>query len=60
MFGGSTELPWSWGLMMKGVGGGGGDGWDGGSEEVEAPAKSKNKVVSMRNSQQMIQVKTKI
>lgn len=53
MFGGSTELPGSWGLMMKGAGGGGGGGWDGGPVEGSASAKGKNKVVTMRNSQQI-------
>lgn len=53
MFGGSTELPGSWGLMMKGAGGGGGGCWDGGPVEGSASAKAKNKVVTMRNSQQI-------
>lgn len=43
MFGGSTELPGSWGLMMKGAGGGGGGGWDGGPVEGSASAKAKSK-----------------
>lgn len=41
--GGSTELPGSWGLMMKGAGGGGGGGWDGGSVEGTAAANLKEK-----------------
>lgn len=45
MFGGSTELPGSWGLMMKGAGGGGGGGgWDGGVLESSAPAKAKKQI----------------
>lgn len=39
--GGSTELPGSWGLMIKGAGGGGGGGWDGGSVEGTAAANLK-------------------
>lgn len=53
MFGGSTELPGSWGLIMRGAGGGWGGGWDGGPVEGSASAKAKNKVVTMRNSQQI-------
>lgn len=45
MFGGSTELPRSWGLMMKEAGGGDGGGWDGGSEESSAPAKAKKRTL---------------
>lgn len=39
-FGGSTELPGSWGLMMSGAGGGGGVGgdWDSGSLDCSATA----------------------
>lgn len=56
MFGGSTELPRSWGLMIKGAGGGGG-GRDGGPVEGSASAEAKNKD-TMRNSKQMIQAET--
>lgn len=40
---GSTELPGSWGLMIKGADGGGGGGWDGGSVEGTAAANLKEK-----------------
>lgn len=43
---------------MKGAGGGGDGGWDGGSVEGSYPAKAKYKVVTMQNSQPMIQVDT--
>lgn len=36
--GGSTELPLSRGLMMRGAGGGGGCGWDGSPVESSASA----------------------